>query len=141
MGSVDGSIIATIIATHMPANIRTDSSHAPIGIHAIDMVQPPGMRMPPDIVELKYQVTAAAPRNTSPETAYTQSSRRCAACSVTEGDCAAMASGGSGSSQRVIAGQAFFGVLDDRHRAVRRRAVELDGAGGAQHLGGHDLGM
>ena len=49
MGSVEGSIMATIMANHIPANIRAALRRSPIGIHAIDMVQPPGMSIPPAI--------------------------------------------------------------------------------------------
>jgi len=43
----DGSIIGTIIAIHMPANIAAASAHVwpGIRIHAIDIVQPPGIGM------------------------------------------------------------------------------------------------
>jgi hypothetical protein len=41
----DGSIIATIITTHMPRNDAAAPGHACPGIriHAIDIVQPPGI--------------------------------------------------------------------------------------------------
>src|SRR5215475_8574830 len=47
MGTKDGSIIATIIATHMPRNDAAASGHVCPGIriHAIDIVQPPGITM------------------------------------------------------------------------------------------------
>ena len=51
MGSVDGSIIATIMATHISAKERPapmrDSPR--IGIHIMDIVHPPGMAISPDI--------------------------------------------------------------------------------------------
>src|SRR5262249_54839159 len=45
----DGSIIATIITTHMPRNdAATPGQVCPgIRIHAIDIVQPPGIAIPP----------------------------------------------------------------------------------------------
>jgi hypothetical protein len=52
-GMVEGSIIATIIATHMPANINADAIHPPIGIHTIDIFQPPGIAMAPRMLKLK----------------------------------------------------------------------------------------
>ena len=49
MGTSDGSIIATIITTHMPTNVSAASDHVCPGmrIHAIDIVQPPGIGIPP----------------------------------------------------------------------------------------------
>ena len=49
MGATDGSIIATIITTHMPRNDAAKPGHVCPGIriHAIDMVQPPGIGIPP----------------------------------------------------------------------------------------------
>src|SRR5688572_18352216 len=49
MGTSDGSIIATIITTHMPRNDAAAPGHVWPGvrIHAIDMVQPPGIGIPP----------------------------------------------------------------------------------------------
>jgi hypothetical protein len=45
MGSNDGSIIATIIPTHMPRNEGAAPNHVcpVIRIHATDIVQPPGI--------------------------------------------------------------------------------------------------
>src|SRR6185436_15304804 len=45
MGTRDGSIIATIITTHMPRNDAAAPGHVCPGIriHAIDIVQPPGI--------------------------------------------------------------------------------------------------
>src|SRR5882762_3874927 len=45
MGTKDGSIIATIITTHMPRNDAAAPGHVCPGIriHAIDIVQPPGI--------------------------------------------------------------------------------------------------
>src|SRR4029450_3693532 len=49
MGTRDGSIIATIITTHMPRNDAAAPGHVCSGIriHAIDIVQPPGIGIPP----------------------------------------------------------------------------------------------
>src|SRR4030095_6257416 len=49
MGARDGSIIATIITTHMPRNDAAAPGHVCPGIriHAIDIVQPPGIGMSP----------------------------------------------------------------------------------------------
>ena len=49
MGAKEGSIIATIIALHMPRNDAAAPAHVCPGIriHAIDIVQPPGMGIPP----------------------------------------------------------------------------------------------
>ena len=48
IGTRDGSIIAIIITIHMPSNDAAAPGHACPGIriHAIDMVQPPGIGMP-----------------------------------------------------------------------------------------------
>src|SRR6266851_1781774 len=48
MENRDGSIIATIITTHMPMNDAAASGHVCPGIriHIIDIVQPPGIRIP-----------------------------------------------------------------------------------------------
>ena len=57
----DGSIIATIITSHIPMKEAVAPSHVCVGIliHAIDMVQPPGIAMPPAI-EPHHQVVAPA---------------------------------------------------------------------------------
>ena len=45
---MDGSIIATIITTHMPRNANAAPGHdwPGIRIHAIDIVHPPGIGIP-----------------------------------------------------------------------------------------------
>ena len=45
MGAKDGSIIAAVIATHIPTNEAAESTQVchGIGIHTIDIVQPPGI--------------------------------------------------------------------------------------------------
>src|SRR2546425_9805353 len=75
MGTNDGSIIATIITTHMPRNDAAAPGHACPGIriHAIDIVQPPGIGISPiadmdahqTIVTaaLAAKISAATPRN------------------------------------------------------------------------------
>src|SRR5580765_2347092 len=49
MGTSDGSIIATIITVHMPRNDAAAPGHVRPGIriHAIDIVQPPGIGISP----------------------------------------------------------------------------------------------
>jgi hypothetical protein len=51
MGTRDGIIMATIITTHIPMNAAAAPSQDCPGIliQAMDMVQPPGMGMPPDM--------------------------------------------------------------------------------------------
>jgi hypothetical protein len=48
MGTSDGSIIAIIITAHIPRNVAAAPGHdwSGIRIHAIDIVQPPGISMP-----------------------------------------------------------------------------------------------
>jgi hypothetical protein len=63
MGTKDGSIIATIIAAHMPRNDAAAPAHVCPGIriHAIDIVQPPGIGIRPiaDMDPHQTMVTAA----------------------------------------------------------------------------------
>jgi hypothetical protein len=70
---MDGSIIAIIITTHIPTNDpATPSQVCPgIRIQAIDIVQPPGIIMPPvaDIEVQQTTVTAALTPNRRPQTA------------------------------------------------------------------------
>jgi hypothetical protein len=49
MGTRDGSIIAAIITVHMPRKDAAAPIHVCPGIriHAIDMLQPPGIGIPP----------------------------------------------------------------------------------------------
>jgi hypothetical protein len=72
MGSNDGSIIATIITTHMPRNDAAAAGHVCDGIriHAIDMVQPPGIGIPPiaDIDVHQTIVTTALAAKSRAET-------------------------------------------------------------------------
>ena len=66
MGAKDGSIIATIIAIHMPRNDAAAPAHVCPGIriHAIDIVQPPGMGIPPIAdMDVHQAIVTAAPRN------------------------------------------------------------------------------
>src|SRR5215831_5722158 len=75
MGTSDGSIIATIITSHMPTNDAAAPNHVCPGIriHAIDIVQPPGIGIPPiadmevhqTIVTAAFtaKISAEAPKN------------------------------------------------------------------------------
>src|SRR5215470_7149599 len=73
MGTSDGSIIATIITTHMPTNEAAAPPHvwSGIRIHAIDIVHPPGIGIPPiaDMDEHQAIVTTALAAKSSAETA------------------------------------------------------------------------
>jgi hypothetical protein len=72
MGTNDGIIIATIITIHMPRNDAAAPSHVCPGIriHAIDIVQPPGIGISPiaDIDAHETIVTAALAAKTSAAT-------------------------------------------------------------------------
>src|SRR5260370_8427507 len=72
MGTRDGSIIATIITTHMPRNDAAAPGHVCPGIriHAIDIVQPPGIGISPiaDMDALQTIVPAALAAKSSAET-------------------------------------------------------------------------
>src|ERR1051326_7786590 len=72
MGTKDGSIIATIITTHMPRNDTAAPVHVCPGIriHAIDIVQPPGIGISPiaDMEAHQTIVTAALAAKSSAET-------------------------------------------------------------------------
>src|SRR6266498_4001627 len=72
MGTRDGSIIATIITTHMPRNDAAAPGHVCPGIriHAIDIVQPPGIGISPiaDMDAPQTIVTAALAAKSSAET-------------------------------------------------------------------------
>ncbi|MEO7790886.1 MAG: hypothetical protein ABIX28_15085 [Vicinamibacterales bacterium] len=61
-GTSDGSIIAIIITVHIPMNeTAADIPLCPgIRIHAIDMVQPPGIGMPPPAGIEADQATVSA---------------------------------------------------------------------------------
>jgi hypothetical protein len=69
MGDSTGNIIAIIITAHIPRNVAAapDQDCPGIRIHAIDMVQPPGMVMPgiDDMDAHHDRVSAALPRNSS----------------------------------------------------------------------------
>ena len=69
MGTSAGSIIATIITLHMPRNVAAapDQLWPGIRIHAIDMVQPPGISMPgiADMDPHQTMVIAVLAANTS----------------------------------------------------------------------------
>jgi hypothetical protein len=72
MGTRDGSIIAIIITTHMPRNDAAAPGHVcpGISIHAIDIVQPPGIGISPiaDMDAHQTFVTAALAAKSSAET-------------------------------------------------------------------------
>src|SRR5882724_6796269 len=72
MGAKDGSIIATIITAHMPRNDAAAPAHVCPGIriHAIDIVQPPGIGISPiaDMDPHQTIVTAALAAKSSAET-------------------------------------------------------------------------
>src|SRR5258708_39602043 len=72
MGTKDGSIIATSITTHMPRNDAAAPGHVCPGmrIHAIDIVQPPGIGISPiaDMDAHQAIVTAALAAKSSAET-------------------------------------------------------------------------
>src|SRR5436309_8408578 len=72
MGTKDGSIIAIIITTHMPRNDAAAPGHVCPGIriHAIDIVQPPGIGISPIVDMDAHQtiVTAALVPKRSAET-------------------------------------------------------------------------
>src|SRR6185436_6532280 len=72
MGTRDGSIIATIITIHMPRNVAAAADHVCPGIriHAIDIVQPPGIGIPgmEDMDAHQTIVTAALATKSSAET-------------------------------------------------------------------------
>src|SRR3984893_9961033 len=72
MGTKDGSFIATIITTHMPRNDAAAPGHVCPGIriHAIDIVQPPGIGISPiaDMDAHQTIVTVALAAKSSAET-------------------------------------------------------------------------
>src|SRR5881397_1522772 len=72
MGTKDGSIIATIITTHMPRNDAAAPGHVCPGIriHAIAIVQPPGIGISPiaDMPAHQTIVTTALAAKSSAET-------------------------------------------------------------------------
>jgi len=73
MGTSDGSIIATIITVHIPRNVTAAWVHVCPGmrIHAMDIVQPPGMLISPiaDMEAHQATVTAALTAKRSADTA------------------------------------------------------------------------
>ena len=69
IGSVDGNIIATIIATHIAMNNRNCLGEPEAtSIHIMLMFHPPGMGMVIDIVWLNQAVMDAAERKTKADT-------------------------------------------------------------------------
>ena len=67
-GISDGVIIATIITVHMPRNTPAAASQLWPGIliHVIDIVQPPGIVMPPSMDLHITAVAATQARNSAP---------------------------------------------------------------------------
>src|SRR5437879_5827925 len=67
MGTRHGSIMATIITTHVTMNEAAAPTQVCPGIliHAIDLVQPPGIAMPPDMETHPWIVPAALATNRS----------------------------------------------------------------------------
>src|SRR5262245_1335611 len=61
MGTSDGSIMATIMRIHIAMKDAAASGHVwpGIRIHAIDMVQPPGIAIPPDMDPHHHTVVSA----------------------------------------------------------------------------------
>src|SRR5258706_16014100 len=87
MGINDGSIIATIITTHMPRNDAAAPGHVCPGIRiqAIDIVQPPGIGISPiaDMDDHQAIVTAALAKKISAETPKndrSEATRRAISC-------------------------------------------------------------
>src|SRR5215468_7338887 len=80
MGTKDGSIMATIITTHMPRNDAAAPGHVCPGvrIHAIDIVWPPGIGMSP-IVDMEAHQTMVAAVLAAKSSAETPNSARSAA--------------------------------------------------------------
>ena len=82
MGTRDGSIIATIITTHMPRNDAAAPGHVCPGIriHAIDIVQPPGIGIPPiadmDAHQTIVTALAAKSRAETPKKARSEAMHR-----------------------------------------------------------------
>ena len=72
MGPNDGSIMAAIITVHMPVNDAAAWGHVCPGmrIHAIDIVQPPGIGIPliADIDVHQRIVSVVLPAKSNPQT-------------------------------------------------------------------------
>jgi len=68
IGQLDGSIMAIIIASHIsrktPAAADVDCPG--MAIHIMDITQPPGIGIPPDMPRAAFRVIAADARNTAP---------------------------------------------------------------------------
>jgi hypothetical protein len=65
VGSADGIIMATIIASHISTKLRADVSQVwpRIRIHIIDIVQPPGISISQHIDRQKYTVAKTPAAN------------------------------------------------------------------------------
>src|SRR6185295_7656053 len=62
MGTRDGSIIATIITTHMPRKVAAAPGHVCPGIriHVIDIVQPPGIGISSIVMDVHQTIVTMA---------------------------------------------------------------------------------
>jgi hypothetical protein len=81
MGTSDGNIIATIITTHMPRNDDATAGHVcpHMRIHVIDIVQSPGIGIPP-IADMEVQQAIVAAALTVKVSAEMPKNVRCEAC-------------------------------------------------------------
>src|SRR5256885_4796757 len=70
VGNADGNIIATIMASHINRNIPAEVAQVwpRIGIHIMDIVQPPGMAISQHIERQKYTVAVTPVTNASTQT-------------------------------------------------------------------------
>ena len=84
MGTRDGIIMATIITIHMPPNDAAAMGHVCPGmrIHAIDIVQPPGIVISP-IADMDVHETIVPAALTAKTNAETPKNARCLARSKT----------------------------------------------------------
>src|SRR5436189_4378934 len=71
MGSADGIIIATIMASHISRKLPADASHVwpLILIHIVDILQPPGISISQQIERQKWTVAATLAKNPTAQTA------------------------------------------------------------------------
>src|SRR2546427_627634 len=129
--------MATIIATHIAANIAPALSQPWPGIliHAIPMVQPPGIGITPLIMRDDDSVSAAAPRKTT--SALMWIDRRL--FDVVAERSSPITPIPTGLQGDVRFNEARVPMFDDGERAMGAWAIELDRAGAFQHLGGRDL--
>jgi hypothetical protein len=71
VGSAEGNIIATIIASHISKKLRAEADQVwpRIRIHIIDMFQPPGISLSQHIERQKYTVATTPATNARTQTA------------------------------------------------------------------------